>query len=208
MKKNLKRAVMLLLALALVLGAFPVTSVSAGIYGTNYSSYTTKVGNVKLPLPEYPNGSCCTTTGNPCSGHNACRRYYVYNGQTVDSLGWQCCGFARYTFWRLFGVVPTDGTGSGYYKAVTNVSRGSINATYLKNLFGSSVKPGAHIRTNVGQDGFNHSLVYAGRDDTYVYTYEGNFDGYCRVTMVQRTWSEMVSYLQYKNGIYYIDRCC
>lgn len=209
MKKTaIKRLATILVMLTLVVGILPFQA-SAGIYGTNYSGFTTKVGNVSLPLPEYPNGSACTNNGSPCSGPghfgSNCKRYYTYNGKTVDVLGWQCCGFARYVFWRCFGVVPTDGTGSGYYKAVSNVGGGSMTVSYLKSIFGSKVKAGAHIRTGLGQDGFNHSLIYAGCDDSYVYTYEGNFDGYCRVSMVRRTWSEMASYLQYKNGIYYID---
>lgn len=204
-----KRLVTLLVILTFIVGMLPIQASAANIYGTNYSGFTTKVGNVTLPLPEYPNGSACTYNGGPCSGPghfgSNCKRYYTYNGQTVDVLGWQCCGFARYVFWRCFGIVPTDSAGSGYYKAVSNVGGGSISVSYLKSIFGSKVKAGAHIRTGLGQDGFNHSMIYAGCDGSYVYTYEGNFDGCCRVSMVRRTWSEMTSYLQYKGGIYYID---
>lgn len=176
--------------------------------GANRSSsnYSTVVGNTVLPLPEYPVGSYATTDGSACSGHNKCLRYYTDpSGNKVDTRGWQCCGFARYVFYRCFGFVDWSGCGS-FYEAVSNVGTGSITVNYLKNIFGSKVLPGAHIRTNTGTNGYAHSLVYLGCDDTYVYTYECNTDGHCGVSNVKRTWPEMVSYLtKTKYGIAYID---
>ena len=119
-----------------------------------------------------------------------CLRYYTDPwGNTVDVYGWQCCGFARYVFYRCFGMVdfPEHTSSNGYYQVVQNVGSGSITVNYLKSIFGSSVLPGAHIRTNTGIDGWPHSLAYAGCDDTYFYTYEGNYNGYCQVAMIQRT---------------------
>ena len=142
--------------------------------------HSVRVGNVTLPLPEYPNGSACTTTGYACtSAHDACRRYYTYNGRTVDTYGWQCCGFARYVFWRCFGVVdfPEVANGNGYYHAVGYVPSDSVSVNYLKSIFGSKIKPGAHIRSNTGVDGWPHSLAFAGCDANYVWTYEGNYNG-------------------------------
>ena len=164
-------------------------------------SFTVKVGNVTLPLPEYPNGSYCTTTGGPCpNGHiyglENCKRYYTYNGQTVDVFGWQCMGFARYVFWRCFGVVdfPEVASGNGYYHAVSGVS---ISANYLKSIFGSKIKAGAHIRAN------GHSMAYMGCDSNYVYTYEGNYNNHCRVHTVARTWNEMANFMS--RSFEYID---
>ena len=164
-------------------------------------SFTVKVGNVTLPLPEYPNGSYCTTTGGPCpNGHvyglENCRRYYNYNGQTVDVFGWQCMGFARYVFWRCFGVVdfPEVASGNGYYHAVSGVS---ISANYLKSIFGSKIKAGAHIRAN------GHSMAYMGCDSNYVYTYEGNYGNHCQVNTVARTWNEMANFMS--RSFEYID---
>ena len=171
--------------------------------------HSVRVGNVTLPLPEYPNGSACTTTGYACtSAHNACRRYYTYNGRTVDTYGWQCCGFARYVFWRCFGVVdfPEVANGNGYYHAVGYVPSGSVSVNYLKSIFGSRIKPGAHIRSNNGVDGWPHSLAFAGCDANYVWTYEGNYNGRCQVSMARRTWAEMAYFLsRTKYGIEYID---
>ena len=175
-------------------------------------SYTVKVGNTTLPLSDYPIGSYATSTGKACRTHGGgagdCLDTYVdpTTGKNVYVHGWQCVGFARYVFYRCFGFVDWASTNSSRIATVVeNVAAGRITENYLRSIFGTVVKPGAHIRTNKGSNGYQHSLIYMGSDSNYIYTYECNIDGHCIVTTVQRTWGEMVTYLKStKPGISYI----
>lgn len=193
----MNRAISLLLVLTLLLGlAAPAAAMT-----TNYIGYTAKVGAMTLPLPEYPVGSYCTTSGEACVGHNACQRYYTTpDGTQVDTYGIQCLGFARYVFYRCFGVVDT---GSGNYKSVVaSVSATDTTVELLQQHLGTDVLAGAHIRAGTESNG--HSMIYLGSDSTYVYTYEGNYDNHCGVTVNCRTWQELATYLSNKGGVNYI----
>ncbi|MCL2151781.1 MAG: chitobiase/beta-hexosaminidase C-terminal domain-containing protein, partial [Oscillospiraceae bacterium] len=195
------------------------------ISSTKDVNYSVTVGSVTMPFSDLKNGSYFTTTGKACSNHTSCARYWPKtpgNSSKVDTLGWQCFGFAELAYYRLFGHLSYSGDGGSSrtspaksWKAVANVAASSISVNYLKNLLGTTssgtVRPGAHIRTRNpagntnSSNGTQHSLVYMGRDNTYVYTYEGNMDGKCRVSIIRRTWAEMASYLTTtKKGINFI----
>ena len=200
----MKRTMTLLLALVLVVTAvLPVCSAQFR-FRTDYTDFTAMVGDETLPLPEFPVGSYCSQSGGPCTTAAGSLRYYPKPDGSgyVDTLGYQCMGFARYVFWRCFGVVDFGiSGGTGFYAVVTY--QYNVTASGLKALADDGrMRPGAHIRAGSENDG--HSMVYIGCDDKYVYTYEGNYDNRCGVTVNQRTWAELASFINRKGYLCYI----
>lgn len=162
-------------------------------FRTDYADIAVKIGDEMLPLPEYLIGSKCESD----------RYYPLPDGGTVDVRGYQCLGFARYVFYRLFGVVDfTDEGGKGYHCAAYQCRGEDLTEEYLRSIFGTEVLPGAHIRASNGSSG--HSMVLLACDDEDVYTYEGNYDNNNGVTVNRRTWEEFTSYCQRKGGIEFI----
>ena len=186
----MKRILSVFLCLCLIAVLLPVGSMA---FQTDYTKIAVKIGDEILPLPEYPVGGKCEED----------RYYPLPNGGTVDVRGWECIGFARYVFYRCFGVVdfPDEG-GDGYYCAVSHCRGSDLTEAYLRSIFGTKVLPGAHIRADNGSSG--HSMVLLAFDDDYVYTYEGNYDWENGVTVNQRTWKEFVSFCTKKGGIEFI----
>jgi len=196
-----------LLSLLLVLSVIMVYLPNHIFAYNSSSSYSVTIGTQKLPFSDYPAGSYFTDNGKACTDHNncgagasytnegACNCKCTWNG--VALLSTSCYGFANMVFYRLFGHTTYSNT----IKVVSNISAGSINTTYLYNLFsGGSIKPGAHIRTAAG-----HSMIFMGYDSSYIYTYEGNYDSQCRVGVISRTWSEFSTYLSNRSGIAFIE---
>lgn len=202
----MKRIFSTILILCLILPILGL-AVSAGstidVYG--YKDCSVIAGNVTLPLAEYPVGSYATRDGE-CHNEAYCLDTYpLPDGSSVYVYGTQCLGFARYVFYRCFGVVDCTFTGKGgYYSVVEN--KGYVSASYLSDLFNSSdVLPGAHIRiaySSAANDG--HSMIYLKSDDTYIYTYECNLKHECDVTVVRRTWSQMAEFANMKGGLAFI----
>lgn len=168
------------------------------------STYTATIGSQTIPFADYPVGSYFTDNGSACNDHSSCgggswrndtcNCKSTWNGVALNSTS--CYGFANMVFYRLFGHTTYSQT----TKVVSNISASTINSSYLYNLFtNGTVKAGAHIRNST------HSMIFMGCDSSYIYTYEGNYDGQCRVGVIRRTWSEMVTYLQSKNGIAFIQ---
>lgn len=186
----MKRILLIILCLCLVTALLPLSSVA---YRTGYTDIAVKVGSQILPLPEYPVGSRC----------EADRYYPLPNGKTVDVFGWQCLGFARYVFYRCFGVLDySDEGGWGYSCIAYQLRSDELSEEYLRSILGVTVLPGAHIRASNGSNG--HSMVFLCCDDDYVYTYEANYDYNNGVTVIQRTWEEFLSFCQKKGGIEFI----
>lgn len=170
------------------------------------STYTAKIGSQTIPFSDYPVGSYFTDNGYACNDHSTCgagASLYVesacnckctWNGIALNSTS--CYGFANMVFYRLFGHTTYSQT----TKVVSNISASSISSSYLYSLFtNGTVKPGAHIRNST------HSMIYMGCDTSYIYTYEGNYDGHCKVGVIRRTWDGMSTYLKGKSGISYIQ---
>lgn len=202
----MKRVISVLLIICIMI---PVLSMAASagstidVYG--YTDCSVIAGNVMLPLAEFPVGSYATSNGE-CQNERYCLDTYpLPGGGSVYVYGTQCLGFARYVFYRCFGVIDCTFTGrGGYYSVVEN--EGYVSASYLKNLFNSSdVLPGAHIRiaySSAANDG--HSMIYMKSDDTYIYTYECNLKHECDVSVVRRTWSQMAEFANNKGGLAFI----
>ena len=200
----MKKIMCIVLTLVVLLPLFPIMTqveVKAAI-----SSYTTTINGQTLPFADYPVGSYFTDNGKACTDHGTCGAGASYTDETacnckctwngVALKSTSCMGFASMVFYRLFGHTIYSQT----TKVVSDIPASSINATYLYNLFtNGTVKPGAHIRNST------HSMIFMGCDATYIYTYEGNYDGYCGVGVLRRTWEEMSTYLKNRSGIKYIQ---
>lgn len=186
----MKRILSVYLCICLIVVLLPVGS---SAFQTDYTEIAVKIGDEILPLPDYPVGGKCEE-----------ERYYpLPDGGTVDVLGWECIGFARYVFYRCFGVVDfKDEGGSGYHCAVYRCRGDDLTEEYLRSVIGTVVLPGAHIRASNGYKG--HSMILLSFDDEYIYTYEGNYDWNNGVTVNQRTWEEFVTYCAKKGGIEFI----
>ncbi|MBQ7647106.1 MAG: hypothetical protein IJS94_07545, partial [Clostridia bacterium] len=142
------------------------------------------IGDVSLPLKEYPPGSFFTKNGKACSCHydNSidciangsrcnCLRYVTINGKKVDLLGTQCFGFARYVQYRVFGY--HDASSSKFY-SVGSLSKGKVTESAVKNLIQKS-KPGAHIRFKLSSS--SHSAVLMSYDGKGFTVYHANAGG-------------------------------
>ena len=198
-----RKIISLLIVFSLCLAYLNVNVVNVYASISN-STYTATIGSQTIPFADYPVGSYFTDNGSACNDHSSCGSgswrndtcncKSTWNGVALNSTS--CYGFANMVFYRLFGHTTYSQT----TKVVTNISASSINSTYLYNLFtNGTVKAGAHIRNST------HSMIFMGCDSSYIYTYEGNYDGHCRVGVIRRTWAEMVTYLQSKNGIAFIQ---
>ena len=171
------------------------------------SSYSVSIGGNIIPFSDYPNGSYFTDNGQPCAvgahkeentqcymSESYCNCKCTYNGVWLKSS--QCMGFASMTFLRLYGHTIYDQC----YKSVPTIAIGSVTKNRVQSLISDgSIKPGAHIRTING-----HSLIYMGSDSQYFYTYEGNTDNRCRVSVIRNTWDSAIGYYN-KNGISYVQ---
>ena len=179
------------------------TSLSSDCWGNyGYTGYSTTINGVKVPLNEWPVGSYWTTDGKKRTSTSG-------NASLSFDGGWECYGFARYVYYKVFGV--HENSSNDTVKVVGSMAASSITLTYLKNLFlDGTVVPGAHIRTKAS----GHSMIYMGADSTYIYTYECNSasagsDGVypCDVTVRRRNWTQMYNYLTIqKAGIDFISQ--
>lgn len=187
----MKRALSTLLCLCALI---TLLSPNCMAFRGDCTNISVAVGNVVLPLKEYP-------VGGRCQMHDMV--YPLPTGGSVYVGGVQCIGFARYVFYRCFGVVDyNDEGGRGYHCEIYQKRAADISVEYLRGILGVTVLAGAHIRASDGHTG--HSMVFLSCDDDYIYTYEGNYDHNGGVTVNQRTWEEFVSYCQGKGGIEFI----
>lgn len=202
----MKRFISFILTLCVVTSVLSTVAFAGStidVYG--YTDCSVIAGNVTLPLPEFPVGSYATSDGECHSDAYCLDTYPLPNGRSLYVYGTQCLGFARYVFYRCFGVIDCTFTGlGGYYSVVEN--EGYVSASYLEQLFNSSdVLPGAHIRIAYSSAADNgHSMIYMKSDDTYIYTYECNLKHECDVTVVRRTWSQMAEFANNKGGLAFI----
>lgn len=192
----MKRIGSVFLCLCLLLTLVPICGTA---FQTDVKDISVKVGSVTLPLAEYP-------VGSKCLGRYDSMYYPLPGGGKVCVYGWECYGFARYVFYRCFGVVDcTYAGGKGYHSVVSDVPAAKITTEYLKGILGVTVLAGAHIRVGRDTDSSSgHSMVFLACDKDYVYTYEGNYDHKCGVTVNQRTWQEFVDYCRKKGCIEFI----
>lgn len=174
------------------------------------------IGNVSLPLKEYPPGSFFTKDGKACTkchyddsidciknGSKCnCLRYVTIDGKKVDLLGTQCFGFARYVQYRVFGY--HDASSSKFY-SVGSLSKGKVTESAVKDLISRS-KPGAHIRFKLSNSSHSAVLLSSDKNGFTVYHANAGGDGVeskpCVVSTKYYTYSYFASYAY--RGIEYI----
>lgn len=175
-----------------------------------YSDGFTIIGDVSLPFREYMPGSFFTKNGSACTCHDSssidcvdngsacnCVRYVEINGKKIDLLSVQCIGFARYTFYRLFGFIDHENINSDKFYNAGSISRGNVTADSVKKLF-SSLKPGAHIRFQLAYT--QHSVVLLSKSSAGFTVYQANAGGNgiegapCIVSTKTYTWQSFAEY--------------
>ncbi len=119
------------------------------------------INGIKVPLPEYPDGSYWTTDGKP---------YEYGKNSSKEFEGSQCAGFARYVYFCIWGS-------STYGNSVTERTVKGNSSDF------DGIDIGARISCNrVGGAG-NHSMVVINKTGTGITVYECNHDDKCGVSV-------------------------
>ena len=130
--------------------------------------------------------------------------YAKVNGKKVYMAGSQCCGYARYIAYKLYGC--HDKSATGKFKDVSGrVAPGKLTAQKVKAVV-TAAGVGAHIRTSnrIGQSKHSMSII-AVMDSGFTVT-DANSDGKNTIKVTTYTWSSYVSSKYGKRGLYYIKK--
>ena len=130
--------------------------------------------------------------------------YAKVNGKKVYMAGSQCCGYARYIAYKLYGC--HDKSATGKFKDVSGrVAPGKLTAQKMKAAV-TAAGVGAHIRTSnrIGQSKHSMSII-AVMDSGFTVT-DANSDGKNTIKVTTYTWSSYVSSKYGKRGLYYIKK--
>lgn len=173
---------------------------------SNWQSLKVTVGDVTMPLAEYPDGSIFPGDKEYMTVAEG-KQYGINLASNLWLRGSQCVGFARYTYAALFYKYPQDATmdnslaykyGSSYayynmiYKVLgqTTLAPG-YSASTLKTLFTACV-PGSVMRIS------GHSMVLMAVFSDGCIIYDSNFAngaGSFEVDVRKYTWQEFVDKL-------------
>ena len=130
--------------------------------------------------------------------------YAKVNGKKVYMAGSQCCGYARYIAYKLYGC--HDKSAPGKFKDVSGrVAPGKLTAQKMKAAV-TAAGVGAHIRTSnrIGQSKHSMSII-AVTDSGFTVT-DANSDGKNTIKVTTYTWSSYVSSKYGKRGLCYIKK--
>ncbi len=201
MIKVIRYIISFVLCLAILMPAVPQKKTGAYVYTDGFVT----IGDVTIPFAEYMPGDYFTKNGRACTCHDIgsincvasgehcnCLRYVNIDGTEVDLLAVQCIGFARYTFYRLFGFIDADHNGHLFYNAGT-IEAGNVNEQSVKQLI-TRLKPGAHIRYNLAYT--QHSVILLSQNSEGFTVYHANAGGNgiesspCVVSTKTFTWEQ------------------
>ncbi len=192
------------LVTAAALTALYCVGVSAYSYPSmpsDISNLKVTVGNVTMPLSNYPDGSyfdrekCYMTVEEQ-------KLFGLSVGEDIYLRGWQCVGFARYVYTALFYKYPQNATidnylayesGStsyGYTDMIQSVLGsetlpGGYSAATLKKLF-TACRPGAVMRVG------GHSMVLMAIYNDGFVIYDANFSSDNEVDVRAYTWQSFI----------------
>lgn len=170
-------------------GGMVQTSTSTGTNNLSYSVSGNLLTVNGVAMTDYRVGGKYTNSN-----------YATVNGKKVYMAGSQCCGYARYIAYKLFGC--HDKSASGKFKDVCGyVAAGRLTTAKLKNAV-TAAGVGAHIRTNGNQ----HSLAVIGVTDSGFTVTDANSDGKLTIKVRTYTWSSYVNSTYGKRGIAYIKK--
>lgn len=119
------------------------------------------INEIRVPLPEYPDGSYWTTDGKATDKNGT---------NSKEFEGSQCAGFARYVYFCIWGS-------STYGSSIT-----ARNTTGTSSDF-DGINVGARISCDRSNGGGNHSMVVINKTDSGVTVYECNHDEECGVSI-------------------------
>ncbi len=126
--------------------------------------------------------------------------YAIVNGKSVYMAGSQCCGYARYIAYKLYGC--HDKSAPGKFKDVAGyVAAGSLTSQKLKSAV-TAAGVGAHFRTN----GSQHSMSIIEVTDSGFTVTDANSDGKNTIKVTSYTWDSYVNGKYGKRGILYIKK--
>ena len=171
---------------------------------SDVSSLRVTIGDVTLPLAEYPDGSYFDPEKSTMTVAEQ-SQYGINVGGDLNLRGWECVGFARYVYAALFYKYPQDATmdnqlayssdyTSIYYRNVikdtlgTNTLAGGYSAATLKTLI-SACQPGAVMRVG------GHSLMIMAIYNDGLVVYDNNFANDNEVDVRAYTWQRFVDSL-------------
>ena len=210
--KNILKKVSIFIVMVILVGMFSAFAIpTAAASGSTYSSNPTIAARIDKVLANYGPNTFFTKNGKACSCHASssincvnspsncnCLRKVNIDGKTVDLLGVQCMGYARYWQQILFGSHEKN---SSNFKKISGVS-GNLTAANTKTWFTNnkaSLHPGTHMR--VYYEG--HSIIllnvdYEQGNVTYIQSnwvnQSTNNGTWCKVsTITTKTWSGFAS---------------
>lgn len=126
--------------------------------------------------------------------------YAIINGRRVYMAGSQCCGYARYIAYKLYGC--HDKSAPSKFRNVSGyVAAGKLTTSKLKSAV-TTAGVGAHMRTN----GRQHSLSIIGVTDSGFTITDANSDGRLTIRVANYTWSSYVNSTYGKRGLLYIKK--
>lgn len=207
MRGRLRHALTCALCMAALISLYCIGA-SAYTYSSNLpsdvSSLRVTIGDVTLPLAEYPDGAYFDPEKSTMTVAEQ-SQYGINAGGDLNLRGWECVGFARYVYAALFYKYPQDATmdnqlayssdySSIYYRNVikdtlgTNTLAGGYSAATLKTLI-SACQPGAVMRVG------GHSLVVMAIYNDGLVVYDNNFANDNEVDVRSYTWQRFVDSL-------------
>ncbi len=204
MKRHIKKAVVMILVLAVCLSlALPGRAATiqyrdpTQVSGWDY----TEAPELAAALDEifagdaglYTSYSCTATYTVPLGNRvNNSTQYFLKNQATgTVTSGWQCYAYANAVYSRLFGEVV------GHANALVNseiVIPGGASTVSYELFAQAGVRCGAYLRTTSSSSGnfsgsYGHSLLILSYDEDNICYLEGNGDGYGMVQVVKRDWA-------------------
>lgn len=201
MSRFFKYIFSIIICMVMLITVIPQNKAIAYVYTDGFVT----VGEVTFPFAEYMPGDYFTKNGKACTCHDNtaincvasgescnCLRLVNIDGTEVDLLAVQCIGFARYTFYRLFGFIDADFNSHLFYNAGT-IEAGNVSAQSVKQLI-TRLKPGAHIRYKLAYT--QHSVILLSQNNEGFTVYQANAGGNgidsspCVVSTKTFTWEQ------------------
>ncbi len=157
------------------------------------------INGIKVPLPEYPDGSYWTTDGKP---------YEYGKNSSKEFEGSQCAGFARYVYAQIWGS-DTKGTQLDTEKATLFPVNG--NDSDLSALpIGSRLVCTVRQSFDPNNDKFNktrtnsHQMIILKKTSSAVTVYHANWDEHCKIEISEWSYTEFYNRFKEIKGASFI----
>lgn len=195
-----------ILALLICLFSFSASAFtySGSVNDVDISTFQVTIGNVTLPLEEYPDGDYFPLTSPSVMTASQAAKYGITAYSDISMLGSQCVGFARYVYTALYYRYPANATidpklgykHNGYsyayrdmvYEVFGTTTLSGFTQTQFETLI-KSCYPGSLIRAG------GHTMVIMAIFNDGFIVYDANFStDYDNVIDIRKyTWSTYMS---------------